>query len=178
MENARRRLDSRAAGVRLKEDRLEPPALGRPTLFRENAMSRLIGVSLAAGLALLVVVGAASAQAVPPSVYNRPNVGVGAKPQLPPFLNLNNNNDPAVNYFLRALPEQDRRANKQIYGALIGDLEQRALTPAVPAAADADLFRPLPTTGHPVAFQNTGGYFPTSGRPATGGFQAPKRTGR
>jgi hypothetical protein len=142
-------------------------------------MSRLIGVSLAAGLALLVVVGAASAQAVPPSVYNRPNVGVGAKPQLPPFLNLNNNNDPAVNYFLRALPEQDRRANKQIYGALIGDLEQRALTPAVPAAADADLFWPLPTTGHLVAFQNTGGYFPTSsGRLATGGYQAPKRTGR
>ncbi|HBI44179.1 MAG TPA: hypothetical protein DDY78_15200 [Planctomycetales bacterium] len=159
----------------MKEDRLEPPALGRPTLFRENAMSRFIGVSLAAGLALLVVAGAASAQSVPPSVYNRPNVGVGSRPQLPPFLNLNNN-DPAVNYFLRTLPEQERRANTQVYGALIGDLEQRALTPTVPAAADADLFRTLPTTGHPVAFQNTGGYFPTSGRPATGGgYQAPAR---
>ena len=146
-------------------------------------MSRFIGVSLAAGFALLVVAGAASAQVVPPSVYNRPNVGVGARPQLPPYLNLNNNNDPAVNYFLRTIPEQERRANTQIYGALIGDLEQRVLSPAPVAAADADLFRPLPTTGHPVAFQNTGGYFPTSAnRLATGttGRQAPPspRTGR
>jgi hypothetical protein len=143
-------------------------------------MSRPIGLSLAAGFALLLVAGAASAQPGPPALYNRPNVGVGARPQLPPYLNLSNNNDPAVQYFLRTIPEQERRANTQIYGALIGDLEQRALTPP-PAAADADLFRPLPTTGHPVAFQNTAGYFPTTAnRPATGtaGYQGPPRTGR
>ena len=41
-------------------------------------MSRLNGVSLAAGLALLLVVGAVSAQQPgPPALYNRPNVGVG-----------------------------------------------------------------------------------------------------
>ena len=52
-------------------------------------MSRLIGVSLAAMLALLLVAGAASAQAPgPPALYNRPNVGVGARAQLPPYLNL------------------------------------------------------------------------------------------
>jgi hypothetical protein len=143
-------------------------------------MSRLIGVSLAASLAVLVAVEAASAQPGPPALYNRPNVGVGARPQLPPFLNLNNNNDPAVQYFLRTIPEQERRANTQIYGALIGDLEQRALTPAQPAAIDADLFRPLPTTGHPAVFQNTAGYFPTTAaRPATGGApQGPGRSGR
>ena len=28
------------------------------------------------------------------------------------------------------------------------------------AGPDADLFTPLPTTGHPVAFQNFGGYYP------------------
>src|SRR5665213_1077928 len=137
-------------------------------------MSRFIGVSLAAGLALLLIAGAASAQQPgPPALYNRPNVGVGAAPRLPTYLNLNGNNDPAVNYFLRTLPEQERRANAQIYGQAIGDLELRALTPA-PTAADADLFRPLPTTGHPVAFQNTAGYFPTSpNRLATGtaGYQ-------
>jgi hypothetical protein len=145
-------------------------------------MSRPIGVSLAAGITLLLVASAVSAQQPgPPALYNRPNVGVGARPQLPPYLNLGGgNNDPAVQYFLRTIPEQERRANTQIYGALIGDLEQRALTPP-PAAADADLFRPLPTTGHPVAFQNTAGYFPTTAnRLATGtaGYQGPPRTGR
>lgn len=140
-------------------------------------MSRFIGVSLAAGLALFVVAGAASAQLVPPSVNNRPNVGAGARPLLSPFLNLNNRNDPAVNYFLQSIPEQQRRANTQIFGSVLGDLEQRALTPTPHAVADADLFKPLPSTGHPVAFQNTGGYFPTSAaRPATGGgYQPPPR---
>jgi hypothetical protein len=148
-------------------------------LFRENAMSRLIGVSLAAGLALLLVADAVSAQQ--PGFYNRPNVGVGAPPQLPAYLNLFRNNDPAVQYFLRTIPEQERRANTQIFTGAIGDLEQRALNPTAPAAADADLFRPLPTTGHIAVFQNTAGYFPTSpNRPATGaaGYQSPPRTGR
>jgi hypothetical protein len=169
-------LDSRAAGFTLKAVEIEPPVSHRLTLFRENAMSRFIGVSLAVGLALLVTGGAASAQLVPPSVYNRPNVGAGARPQLPPFLNLSNRNDPAVNYFLQTIPEQQRRANTQIFGSVLGDLEQRALAPTPPAAADADLFKPLPSTGHPVAFQNTGGYFPTPGRLATsGGYQPPPR---
>jgi hypothetical protein len=151
-------------------------------LFRENAMSRFIGVSSAAGFAVLLVAGAVSAQPPgPPALYNRPNVGVGAQPRLPTYLNLFRNNDPAVQLFLRAIPEQERRANAQIYGNAIGDLELRALNPTAPTTADADLFRPLPTTGHPVAFQNTAGYFPTTlGRPATGatGYQAPPRTGR
>ena len=143
-------------------------------------MSRL-NVSFAAGLALLIVAGAASAQPGVPALANRPNVGVGAQPKLPPYLNLFNNNDPAVQYFLRTLPEQDYRATKQVYGSVLSDLEQRALNPTAPTAADADLFRPLPTTGHPVAFQNTAGYFPTSAnRLATGtaGYQGPPRTGR
>ncbi len=146
-------------------------------------MSRLIGVSLASGLVLLLVAGAASAQVGPPALYNRTNVGVGSRAQLPPYLNLFNNNDPAVQYFLRTIPEQERRANTQILGSAIGDLEQRAMNPTPPAAAaDADLFRPLPTTGHPAVFQNTAGYFPTTpGRPASGGvgYQAPPmRPGR
>jgi hypothetical protein len=151
-------------------------------LFQENAMSRPIGVSLAAMLALLLVAGSVSAQQPgPPALYNRPNVGVGARPQLPPFLNLSGNNDPAVQYFLRTIPEQERRANTQIFTGAIGELESRALAPTPPAAADADLFRPLPTTGHPAVFQNTAGYFPTTlGRPSTGTManQSRTRTGR
>lgn len=139
-------------------------------------MSRPIGASLVASLALFLVAGVASAQYGVPGYVNRPNVGVGAQPQLPPYLNLNRNNDPAVQLFLRAIPEQQRRANTQTFGSILSDLELRSLTSSAPTTAEADLFQPLPTTGHPAVFQNTAGYFPrVLGRPATGAaYQPPK----
>ena len=139
-------------------------------------MSRPIGVSLVASLALFLVAGVASAQYGVPGYVNRPNVGVGAQPQLPAYLGLYNNNDPAVQYFLRTIPEQQRRANTQTFGSILGDLEQRSLNSSAATAAETDLFQPLPTTGHPAVFQNTAGYFPRIlGRPATGaGYQPPK----
>ncbi len=133
-------------------------------------MSRLIGVSLAAWSLMLAAVEPASAQQPPPYLYNQPQYGVGFRPQLSPYLNLTGRNDPAVNYFLGTLPEFDRRYTKQLYGAAIGSLESQALKPTPPAVADVDLFTPLATTGHPTAFQNTGGYFQNSqGRPLVAG---------
>ena len=141
-------------------------------------MSRLIGVSLAVGLGLLVAAGSASAQvAPPPYLYNRPMYGVGYRTPLSPYLNLANGGDPAVQYYLRTLPEFDRRATKQIYGAAIGSLEDQVLTPPEAVApTDVELFRPLPTTGHPTAFGNTGLYFPApGGRPPTQAPMLPPR---
>ncbi len=84
--------------------------------------------------------------------------------------NGNGGNDPAVNYFLQTLPEFDRRFTQQVYGAAIGGLEAQALKPTPPASADLDLFTPLAATGHPTAFQYTGGYFQNSlGRPLAAG---------
>jgi hypothetical protein len=69
----------------------------RPTLLREMAMSRLIGVSLAAGLGLFLAAGSASAQvAPPPYLYNRPTYGLGYRTPLSPYLNLANGGEPAV----------------------------------------------------------------------------------
>ena len=113
-------------------------------------MSRLIGVSLAAVLALLLVAGAVSAQQPGPPLFTTgPTWASGASAASSLSEPGGGNNDPAVQYFLRTIPEQERRANTQIFTGAIGDLEQRALTPTAPAAADADLFRPLPTTGLP-----------------------------
>ena len=132
-------------------------------------MSRPIGVCLAAFLGVVLAAGAAQAQALPPGLYNRPNYGVGYQPNLSPYLNLANGGDAAIQYYLRTLPEINRRATQQIYGSAIGGLEQQILQPPPVAAIDAELFTPLATTGHPTAFGYTGYYFPNSAnRPATG----------
>jgi hypothetical protein len=145
-------------------------------LLLEKAMSRIVGAALAAGFALLVLAWPASAQYLPPYTYNRPTYGGGYHPPLSPWLNLANGGDPAIQYYLRTLPEFDRRATTNIYNAAITNLEDRALQPPAVAPADVDIFTPLPGTGHPTAFQNTNGYFPaTPLRPAAGRAPAPIR---
>ena len=146
-------------------------------------MSRRTGVILAACAALFLIAGTASAQVVPPYGNNAPRFGPGYRPQLNPYLNLspnliNGGTDPGLNYFLRTIPELDRRANAQIYGSALLGLEQQALAPTPPAAADVDLFTPAPATGHSTAFLYTGGYFPTRGGRATGPttYQRPPAT--
>ena len=123
-------------------------------------MTRFLGASLAAGFALFLAAGEAPAQSLPPYLSNRPNYGVGFRPRLSPYLDLANGGDPAVNYYLGTLPELERRSTQRLYGQAISGLEQQALQPPPVAAADADLFTPLTSTGHPTAFGNTGGYFP------------------
>ena len=141
-------------------------------------MSRRTGVSLAVCAALLLMAGTASAQVVPPYGIDTPRFGPGYRPQLNPYLNLapnlingtsiNGTINPGLNYFLRTIPELDRRATNQVYGSAILGLEQQALAPTPPATADVDLFTPTPATGHTTAFQYTGGYFPTRGGRAAG----------
>jgi len=137
------------------------------------AMSRFLGVALTAGLALSLFAGAASAQTPPAYLYNQGTTGFGNRPLLNPYLSLVNGGNPGINYFTQTLPEIDRRATQQVYGSAIRSLQLGALAPPLPGSADADLFTPLPTTGHPVAFQYTGGYFPVPrGRPATPAYQS------
>ena len=140
-------------------------------------MSRRTGVALAACAALFLVAGTVSAQVVPPYGLNAPSFGPGYRPQLSPYLNLAPNvvngtgtvtNNPGLNYFLRTIPELDRRANTQVFGSAILGLEQQALAPTPPATADVDLFTSTAVTGHSTAFQYTGGYFPSRGGRATG----------
>ena len=132
-------------------------------------MSRTLGASLTAGVVLFLAVGSAQAQTPPPYLYNRPNYGVGFRPRLNPYLDLANGGDPAINYYLGTLPELDRRATQRVYGSAINALAERALQPPPVSISDAELFTPLPTTGHPTTFGYTGPYFPAPlARPRAG----------
>jgi hypothetical protein len=139
----------------------------RPTLIRETAMSRLVSVSLAVLAGVLIAsAGRASAQGGYP--YGPPRVpayGPGYRPGLSPYLNLNRGGDPAVNYYLGTIPEFQRRANAQLFSSQIAGLEARPPAVVGGASPDADLFTPLPATGHLTAFQNTAAYFPGGVRP-------------
>jgi hypothetical protein len=117
----------------------------------------LVGAAAILGLALAA--GPAAAQ--PPTPYARPGYGPGYRPSLSPYLNLARQNGivgPAVDYYLGTIPEFQRRANAQFFGAQIQALEARP--PVVNLAPeDQDLFRPLKESGHPTAFGNTLSYF-------------------
>jgi hypothetical protein len=107
---------------------------------------------------LTLSLGTASAQRYPGP--HTPAYGYGYRPGLSPYLDIvNRGPDPGINYYLGTLPEIDRRANARFFSSAIADLEARP--PVVAGTApDADLFTPLPSTGHPTAFGTTGGYFP------------------
>lgn len=140
-------------------------------------MSRSGLLLVACGAGLWLATPAAAQLASPLGGYGagyRPNApfnpspayGPGYQTPLSPYLNLLRGGDPSANYFLGVLPEQQRRTNARTFGTAIGGLQQQQrLDEARQQAAgpDADLFTPLPTTGHPAAFQNLGGYYPQTG---------------
>jgi hypothetical protein len=135
-------------------------------------MMRLVPLALAA--LVLAGAGTARAQFLPPA---RPNYGPGYRPQLSPYLNLLRGGDPAANYYLGVIPEIQRRTNAQIFSTEISELDRRTLG-AIPTT-EQSLFQPLPGTGHPTTFGNTGYFFggtlpPTAGRPGGTGLPAPR----
>src|SRR6516162_5296416 len=115
-------------------------------------MNRLSLATIA--VVLLAGSGVARAQFQPPA---RPNYGPGYRPQLSPYLNLLRGGDPAANYFLGTVPEQQRRANAQFFRQQLLDLE--AKTGPTVAAEDVDILGPTLVSGHPTAFNTTAGYF-------------------
>jgi hypothetical protein len=92
-----------------------------------------------------------------------PGLNPGGGPRLSPYLNLMRGpNTPAVNYFLGAVPEIERRRfQNQATGAFV-DLAQRTANPLY-SPEEAELMGPVSITGHPTAFMNTSGYFMVNG---------------
>lgn len=131
-------------------------------------MTRTFGLALACVLGLSA---AAPAQMVNP--YNRPGAGMPGPYTRPytlsPYLNLLGNNNPAVNYYLRVLPEFQRRAFEAETDATLSNLEQRTAVPSTTeiesAIRNLRLSDPLSGTGHGVRFNDVSPYFPQS-RPA------------
>jgi hypothetical protein len=104
----------------------------------------------------------------PPPLYGPANA-----PPLSPYLNLlRGRGDPAIDYFLGTIPEQQRRLNDQIFRSSILNIDQRLGIPVTPEVEE-DPFRPSPGSGHPTAFGNLGGYFPAGPRPLQGGGMLP-----
>jgi hypothetical protein len=124
-------------------------------------MKQLLLASVASlGVLLLGAAPNASAQYYNPypSPYSQmPGLNPGGGPRLNPYLNFFRGN-PAVDYYLGAVPEIDRRRYQlQSHSQILG-LEQQLSTPVGPFG-DEDLLPPQSQTGHPVAFGNTAGYF-------------------
>ncbi len=135
-------------------------------------MRKLLLGGGAALLGLAALAGPAAAQYTRPTLgapFTGPNFGPGYRPMLSPYLNLNRGGDPAINYYLGTLPEQQRRQNAQLFRQQILDLERRAPL----AAEDVDLLGPPLTSGHPTAFGNTAGYFNNQNPRLYGGGAAP-----
>jgi hypothetical protein len=169
-------------------------------------MKRLLVSCVASVFGLVIFQGGpASAQYIPPGL---PSVGPGNQPMLSPYLNLLNTpgtatspglgisptgtitsgftTSPAVNYFLGTIPEAQRRLNYNQVQGEIGRLEIGQRVNAGNIDEIEQLVTPLRSTGHPTAFNNTGGYFNTSrvtSRPMPGvignrpGYSAPGQTG-
>lgn len=101
--------------------------------------------------------GEASAQLGP---RPRPNYGPGYRPQLSPYLNLIRGGNPAANYYLGTVPEQQRRADAREFRGAITDLDVRTAPPTVETGVPTVGFdnRSNPTTGGPY-FNNTVGFY-------------------
>jgi hypothetical protein len=132
-------------------------------------MKRSIPVPLAALLGLLALTaGRAPAQFTYP--FQPPRYGPGYQTQLSPYLNMLRGGDAAANYFLGVLPEQQRRQDRnRIYGQMQGMMN---LLPTPPQVTDRDIFTPLPSSGHLIAYDYTGSYF--GGMSQGGGAYLPR----
>jgi hypothetical protein len=118
-----------------------------------------------------LAVGPASAQ---PWVYQPPLPGQRNRPLLSPYLNLIRNfGDPAINYYLGTLPEQQRRQNDFFFRRELNTLETR-IRPEEEKPGEEPVGPP--PTGQPSSFVNTqkrfndtAGYFPPVALPPTPG---------
>lgn len=121
-------------------------------------MNRMIVAAFAGLLGTILGTGSASAQFTYP--FRPPAYGPGYQTQLSPYLNMLRGGDPAANFFIGVVPEQQRRQDRNImYNSLQGMFMQ---LPAPPGINEGDIDAPMVSTGHPTAFNYTGMYFNTT----------------
>lgn len=90
--------------------------------------------------------------------YVRPNYGPGYRPGLSPYLNLIRGGDPAANYYLGTIPEQQRRQQAQQFGSEITELQDKTSRLPEVSPLDKDLTKEIPS-GHPTGANTTLGYY-------------------
>jgi hypothetical protein len=131
-----------------------------PASEQESVMKQLpLGSIASLGVLLLGATSNASAQQYytpyPFQYSQMPGLNPGGGPRLNPYLNFFRGN-PAVDYYLGAVPEIDRRRFQVQTRSQISGLEQQLNTPPI---GDEDMLPLQSQTGHAVAFGNTAGYF-------------------
>ncbi len=119
-------------------------------------MSRLVAIAVGVGL-LLLTAQQASAQGSSGAV---PNFGPYWRQPLAPILNLGRGGNPAINYFLGTVSEQDTRSNFGFLHNELQELDRRNLA----TARGENLVSPIdvgPTgfTGARPVYGATGGYY-------------------
>jgi hypothetical protein len=122
-------------------------------------------VAGAFSVAILIMISAQSAQAQYYPPYQRPGYSSQAYTpntgaMLSPYLALRGGNNPAINYYLRVLPEEQRREQYNQISSQIQDLERRQ---AQPPTTEEALVPMLMETGHPVQFLGVAPYYTYSG---------------
>ena len=121
-----------------------------------------------AAILVLTASGLDSVQAQPGFPYTPP-------PAFSPYLNMNRNASPLINYYGVVRPQLDTAKNMtQLEQQLQFELGHNAqATPNRDVAAQGTV------TGHPITFMNTSHYFPMLGSPAggNGGNLGTPRTG-
>jgi hypothetical protein len=126
-------------------------------------------ITLAAWAALTVLVsfGGGRAAAQPYAAPRTPpGFGTTGRPAFSPYLNLNLAGNPvALNYYGIVRPQFQARAEFQ-------SLEQQEAANRQAIADTGTSASGLPTTGHPIAFQNLGGYFMNMNPQQGGAFGA------
>jgi hypothetical protein len=127
------------------------------TLIWEAEMNKLALLLTAVVLLLLAPGGSVHAQGYTPY---RQGYGPYSRPLLSPYLNMLRGGDPATNYYLGVIPEIDRRTNYARVRSNILNIEQQLEDQTAPTSPAVTA--PLKSTGHPVTFLNTSGYFPAS----------------
>ncbi len=104
--------------------------------------------------------GSARAQNTYP--YMPPPFGPGYQTMLSPYLNFLRGGDPAANYFLGVLPEQQRRQNLNQFRGQIGNLQILTAplrNPLEEPLEVSDVPQKFYPSGHATAFGYTGTFF-------------------
>lgn len=110
-------------------------------------------ITLAAWATITALVGFGAGRATAQQPVRPPGFGTTGRPAFSPYLNMNLAGNPAaLNYYGIVRPQFQARAEFQ-------SLEQQAAANRQAIAEGGAPASALPTTGHPVAFQNLGGYF-------------------
>ncbi|HEY4311586.1 MAG TPA: hypothetical protein VGN12_19220 [Pirellulales bacterium] len=121
------------------------------------------GVTLRAGLALMVGISLGATSARGANRPTRPFENEASRPRVSPYMNLvNNPQGAATNYQSLVRPQLEQQGVNRSNRAAIGQLQRSAAPTRSQSTAQGN--QKLRGTGHPTTFNDTSRYFPKQAR--------------